>query len=62
MYCSIHEAWDNKNSLSNLSKRYQENFNPSEHRSVIGGFRKYDSKSSKTNEFYEKVNPSFAQR
>ena len=29
MYCSIHEAWDNKNSLSNLSKRYQENFNPS---------------------------------
>ena len=29
MYCSIHEAWDNKNSLSNLSRRYQENFNPS---------------------------------
>ena len=27
MYCTIHEAWDNKNSLSNLSKRYQENFN-----------------------------------
>lgn len=27
MYCTIHEAWDNKNSISNLSKRYQENFN-----------------------------------
>ena len=27
MYCTIHEAWDNKNSMSNLSKRYQENFN-----------------------------------
>ena len=27
MYCTIHEAWDDKNSISNLSKRYQENFN-----------------------------------
>jgi hypothetical protein len=28
MYCSIDEAWDNKNSIDNISKRYQENFNP----------------------------------
>ena len=28
MYCSIHDAWDEKNSFTNLSKRYQENFNP----------------------------------
>ncbi len=27
MYCSIDEAWNNKNSIANLSKRYQENFN-----------------------------------
>ena len=26
MYCSIDEAWNNKNSIANLSKRYQENF------------------------------------
>lgn len=28
MYCSIDEAWNNKNSIDNISKRYQENFNP----------------------------------
>jgi hypothetical protein len=26
MYCSIDEAWNNKNSVANLSKRYQEHF------------------------------------
>lgn len=26
MYCSIDEAWDNKNSLNKLSKRYNEHF------------------------------------
>jgi len=28
MYCSIDEAWNNKNTIDHLSKRYQENFNP----------------------------------
>lgn len=28
MYCSVHEAWNDKNSLTNLSKRYYENFQP----------------------------------
>jgi len=27
MYCSIDEAWNNKNSIANISKRYQEHFN-----------------------------------
>tara|TARA_X000000950_G_scaffold223347_1_gene269086 strand:+ start:26 stop:562 length:537 start_codon:yes stop_codon:yes gene_type:complete len=35
MYCPINEAWDNKNSLETLSKRYEEHFNSNELNSYI---------------------------
>lgn len=35
MYCPINEAWDNKNSLETLSKRYEEHFNNNELNSYI---------------------------
>lgn len=57
MYCSIHEAWDNKNSLSNLSKRFQENFNPSLNEEL--STYKIDQNDI---EYSNKVKPKFIER
>jgi len=53
MYCSIQDAWDNKNSVANLTKRYKENFSQNMDNELssykINNNQIQDSESNKVN-------------
>ena len=57
MYCSIDEAWNNKNSVANLSKRYHEHFTVNDDNEL----NSYKIDNNELNELKEE-NPIFVPR